>query len=171
MEKSWRRKTDREIANLLGRSLYSVRSFRVRNIVRRRLGDRYRWKGNSGRRLSRLIIAEYIRGSSQSRLVQKYGVEWRKLKDILLSKDVQIRGKSQQVFIQKYGRAPRIRSQLSASKLYGDMRNVGRQPPPHRPVEVENAHYRRRCWPRQRLCCRVGREFRTRIWGQTSPLI
>ena len=118
LEKLWRRGTDREIANLLDRSLYSVRSFRVRNIVRRRQSHRYRWKGNSGRRLSRLITEEYIHGSSQSRLVQKYGVEWRKLKEVLLSRGVQIRGKSQQVFIQKYGRAPRIRSQLSASKLY-----------------------------------------------------
>jgi len=115
---SWRRKTDREIANLLDRSLFSVRSFRIRNIVRRRLSHRNRWKGNRGRRLSRLIAAEYTRGSSQSRLVQKYGVEWRKLKEILLSRGVQIRGKSQQVFIQRYGSAPRVRSHLGASKLY-----------------------------------------------------
>ena len=118
LRKTWREKTDREIANLLGRSLYSVRSFRVRNVIRRRAGHRDRWKGASGRSLSRLIATEYKRGSSQTDLVNKYRLEWRKLKEILVSSNLQIRDKSQQILVQRYGRLPRIRSRLSASKLY-----------------------------------------------------
>jgi LAGLIDADG-like domain len=118
LRKTWREKTDREIANLLGRSLYSVRSFRFRNIIRRRAGHRDRWKGASGRSLSRSIATEYKRGSSQTDLVNKYGIEWRKLKAILVSSNLQIRDKSQQILVQRYGRLPRIRSRFSASKLY-----------------------------------------------------
>jgi LAGLIDADG-like domain len=118
IKKSWREKTDREIARLLDRSLYSVRSFRVRNIVRRRESLRERWKGDSGRNLSQLIATEYKRGSSQTDLVKKYRIEWRKLKHILVSNNLQIRDKSQQILVQRYGRLPRIRSRPSASKLY-----------------------------------------------------
>jgi hypothetical protein len=110
--------TDREIATLLDRSLYSVRSFRVRKIVRRRESLRDRWKGDRGRNLSRLIATQYKRGASQAELVNKYRIEWRKLKQILISSNAKIGDKSQQVLVQKYGRLPRIRSRPSASKLY-----------------------------------------------------
>jgi len=50
--------------------------------------------------------------------VYRYGIEWRKLKAILVSHNVKIRDKSQQIVFQRYGKLPRIRSRLSASKLY-----------------------------------------------------
>jgi hypothetical protein len=118
LKKTWHEKTDREIATLLDRSLYSVRSFRVRKIVRRRESHRERWKGDSGRNLSRLIATEYKHGSSQTDLVRKYRIEWLKLKHILASYKLKIRGKSQQAFREKYGKDPTTSSRMTASKLY-----------------------------------------------------
>ena len=118
LRKLWHQRTDREIADLLDRSLYSVRSFRVRNVTQRWASHRNRWKGASGRSLSRLMATEYKHGSSQTDLMHRYGIEWRKLKEILVSHDFKIRDKSQQILVQRYGKLPRIRSRLSASKLY-----------------------------------------------------
>ncbi|OLE68675.1 hypothetical protein AUF78_14950 [archaeon 13_1_20CM_2_51_12] len=106
LRKLWHQKTDREIADLLDRSLYSVRSFRVRNVTQRWASHRNRWKGASGRSLSRLMATEYKHGSSQTDLMHRYGIEWRKLKEILVSHDFKIRDKSQQILVQRYGSFP-----------------------------------------------------------------
>lgn len=68
--------------------------------------------------LRNLLLQEYSRGTSQSQLVAKYHVEWRKLRKILNSGRVAIRDKSQQAFIEKYGRPPLERRGISQWKLY-----------------------------------------------------
>jgi hypothetical protein len=112
-------KTDREIANALGRTLESIRSYRRKRLnIRRKNSGREKWLGESGRRLRKMIISDYRKGLSQSRLVRKYHVEWRKLREILVQAGINIRSKSQQAFIEKYGRLPTIWDKLSKEKLY-----------------------------------------------------
>jgi hypothetical protein len=64
------------------------------------------------------LVREYLNGSSQSRIAEKYHIEWSKLRQVLLSHRIPIRGKSQQMFMDLHGRSPKIRFGLSRSKLY-----------------------------------------------------
>ncbi len=64
------------------------------------------------------MLRDYHTGTSQSQLVGKYGVEWRKLRKILDSNKVLVRDKSQQAFLARYGVLPRVRPGITIWKLY-----------------------------------------------------
>jgi hypothetical protein len=64
------------------------------------------------------LVREYLNGSSQSLIAERFHIEWSKLRHVLLSHKVSIRGKSQQMFMDLHGRSPKIRFGLSHSKLY-----------------------------------------------------
>ncbi len=114
----WRNFSDRQIAEQLGRSLQSVRSYRQDLGLLRRSSSFSRWKGRRGRGFERFLLQQYSLGSSQAELAARYHIEWNKLRQVLTSRGAQVRDKSQQAFIKKFGQLPRIRPQLSKWKLY-----------------------------------------------------
>ncbi|TMI09118.1 hypothetical protein E6H34_02115 [Candidatus Bathyarchaeota archaeon] len=76
------------------------------------------WEGKQGIVFEKDLVREYLNGSSQSRIAERFHIEWSKLRQVLLSHRVPIRGKSQQMLMDLHGRFPKVRPGLSRSKLY-----------------------------------------------------
>jgi hypothetical protein len=110
--------TDRELSTLLNRTLEAVRSRRQDLLGLRWTSPQKRWDGKPGMVFEKDLVREYLNGSSQSLIAERFHIEWSKLRQVLLSHGVSIRGKSQQMFMDLHGRSPKIRFGLSRSKLY-----------------------------------------------------
>ena len=111
--------SDRELSTtLLDRTLEAVRSRRQDLLGPRWTSPSKRWEGKPGIVFEKDIVREYLNGSSQSLIAEKFHIEWSKLRQVLLSHGLPIRRKSQQMFMDLHGRSPKIRFGLSRSKLY-----------------------------------------------------
>src|SRR5207245_11265161 len=77
--------TDRELSALFGRTLEAVRSHRQDLLGPRWTSPSKRWEGKPGIVFEKDLVREYLNGSSQSLIAEKFHIEWHKLRHILLS--------------------------------------------------------------------------------------
>jgi hypothetical protein len=75
LRKFWRSMTDRELSTLLDRTLEAVRSRRQDLLGLRWTSPKKRWDGKPGMAFEKDLVREYLNGSSQTLIAEKFHIE------------------------------------------------------------------------------------------------